>query len=542
MTDTLIGSGSADAGSSSQLAEHTRRATAWAKRAAEAGWLAETARASVAEISAATSADLFASDANEPLVVALFGGTGVGKSSVLNRLVGEDVAKVGVIRPTSLEATVYVHEDIQFAGPERAGFARATHTDDQRRHLVWVDMPDVDSTAADNRELVLGFLPFVDVLIYVVSPERYRDEAPWALLRERADQCAWVFVMNQIDRGAPSQLVDLKRAVSAAGFADPALFATSCQPNQARAVAGDQFAELADFIDSLAAAHIREALQEEGRVARLGLITRQLQTLSTDWPELDERDQSLERLWRTRSKRLASELHDDLVERLAPVAARMASGEAAAPGELWDNWASDRVTDALTGLQVDAREQGWQGNSLTQLPKVQDEHLAARADQALRESVRASLARPGNTLQRGLYSACGWLLYALPLLAALWTGWFVLRGFYAGATGSGDFVANGFAMNAVLLIGVAAGLPWLLRKLVEPSPRKAAMLGIRRGLDAVLDDIEQRAKVQVELCTQVLRELVAERDTIVAGSLTSAQHHDQEETPGTQLTARLRKR
>lgn len=536
---------------SNVLAEQTEAAKAWARRCTETGWLPESAQRSVQEISGATSADLFAEGTNEPLVVALFGGTGVGKSSVLNRLVGDDLAKVGVIRPTSLEATVYVHEAIEFAGPERAGFQRAAHQDDHRRHVVWVDMPDVDSTAARNRDLVLDFLPFVDVLIYVVSPERYRDDAPWALLQEHAERCAWVFVMNQIDRGTPEQLVDLKRAVNAAGFADPALFATSCPPDKSLQIAGDQFVALANFVDSLAEAHIREALHEEGRLARLNLLGQRLQSLSSDWPidgvagknagdTLAKNKASLATLWRERAKVLANELQNDLVERLAPVAARMAAGEAAAPGELWDDWASDRVLDAVTGLQVAAREQGWRGDSLLQLGQVPDENLSARAETALRESVRASLARPGNALQRGIYSACGWLLYALPLAGALWAGWFVLQGFYSGATGSGDFVANGFAMNALLLIALAAGLPWLLRRLVEPSPRKAAMVGVRRGLDGVLADIEQRARTQIEQAENTLRELLTLRDQIMG--LSSAVAGDSiDNATQNKMTARLRK-
>ena len=152
------------AGLSELLRERTEQASEWAEAAHQSGWLSLEQAQGLKNLSGTTSRDLFAEDAGEPLVVALFGGTGVGKSSLLNRLVGEPIAKVGVIRPTSLEATVYVHEAIDFAGPPRSGFERASHTNDERRNVVWVDMPDVDSTAAHNRELVLDFLPFVDVL------------------------------------------------------------------------------------------------------------------------------------------------------------------------------------------------------------------------------------------------------------------------------------------------------------------------------------------------------------------------------------------
>ena len=103
-------------------------------------------------------------------------------------------------------------------------------------------------------------------------------------------------------------------------------------------------------------------------------------------------------------------------------------------------------------------------------------------------------------------------------------------------------------MNALLLIALAAGLPWLLRKVVEPSPRKAAMLGVRRGLDAVLADIEQRASEHVAQCEATLADLLAQREKIVgatfpaeAGQSGRAQKVRETNSADNQLTARLRR-
>lgn len=525
------------AGLSELLRERTEQASEWAEAAHQSGWLSLEQAQGLKNLSGTTSRDLFAEDAGEPLVVALFGGTGVGKSSLLNRLVGEPIAKVGVIRPTSLEATVYVHEALDFAGPPRSGFERASHTNDERRNVVWVDMPDVDSTAAHNRELVLDFLPFVDVLIYVVSPERYRDEAPWALLSAHAERSAWVFVMNQIDRGQTAQLDDLSKAVAAAGFKDPMLFATSCgQP-----VALDQFDALAAFIDSLAQERLREALQEEGRAARLRLLSEQVASVSAHWPEDPA---SFANAWNQRKKALTQGLQKDLVDRLAPVAARMSQGEAAAPGELWDEWANERVADALAEVRISAASLGWSQPALARLDAVVDPTLTAKGEAALRESVRMSLARPGTTLQRGLFTACRWLQYALPLLALLWIGWFVVSGFYNGATGEGAFVADGFALNAVLLVGLCAGLPWLLGRLSKPSPRKAAMLGVRRGLDTVVEYIDDSTSAQIAAATEQLDGLRAQRDALAAPIDTVVRDHnatDGHTAEAKTLNARLRR-
>ena len=513
-----------------RLAEQTRNVQQWAERAHAAGWLAREQLTPLADLSGATSADLFA--VGEPLVVALFGGTGVGKSSLLNRLVGSAVAKVGVVRPTSLEATLYVHRDVQFAQVEEQGFARRTHDDDQRRQVVWVDMPDVDSTAAHNRELVLGFLPYVDVLVYVVSPERYRDEAPWALLAEHAERSAWVFVMNQIDRGQAAQLDDLRSAVEAAGFADPLLFATSCgAPSEL-----DEFTNLAAFIDSLAAERVREALQEEGRRARLQRLHHELQAASADWPADPE---GLLQIWHNSRDLLLRELRTDLVERLAGVAARMAEGEAALPGELWDAWASDRVADALSTTALTAREAGWANSITAPLAEVVDDALAVRSQEQLRACVQQSLARPGSAFQRAAHAACGWLVFALPLAALLWIGWFVVRGFLGGATGEGEFVASGFAVNALLLLALAAGLPWLLQRLIEPSPRKAALVGIRQGLEAVIDDIDGRTREHIDRAEQTLAALLREQGDLL-DSAARGKHTPKDRGDNAALTARMR--
>ncbi len=521
-------------GLAEQLRDRTERASSWADQAQKTGWLSSKEALGLKNLSGTTSRDLFAEDAGEPLVVALFGGTGVGKSSLLNRLVGEAIAKVGVIRPTSLEATVYVHEAVTFAGPPRSGFERSVHTNDERRNVVWVDMPDVDSTAAHNRELVLDFLPFVDVLVYVVSPERYRDEAPWALLSAHAERSAWVFVMNQIDRGQPAQLDDLSMAVQAAGFAEPMLFATSCGgPSEL-----DQFDALAAFIDSLAQERLREALQEEGRVARLRLLSEQVAAASEGWPQ-DTR--SFKMAWAERKKVLAKELQKDLVDRLAPVAARMAQGEAAAPGELWDQWGTERVTDALSEVRITSAQNGWSRGALAKLDAVISPALTAHSESALRESVSMSLARPGTALQRGVFAACRWLQYGLPLLALLWIGWFVISGFYGGATGSGDFVADGFALNAVLLVALGAGLPWLLGRLVKPSPRKAALLGVRRGLDSIIEYIDSIATAQIGVATEELHELMGQRDALVAPTTSNTGASKTADKEASKLNARLRR-
>src|SRR5262245_53748523 len=87
-------------------------------------------------------------DVDRPLLVMLMGGTGVGKSSLLNALAGGAIAKASFARPTTMDPVVYYHESVR---PERFDPALrmchlASHDRLALQHKILVDTPDLDST------------------------------------------------------------------------------------------------------------------------------------------------------------------------------------------------------------------------------------------------------------------------------------------------------------------------------------------------------------------------------------------------------------
>lgn len=112
-------------------------------------------------------------------VVALVGPTGSGKSSLFNTLVGEDVSNTGVRRPTTSETHACSWSDdtsglLDWLEIRRRHQAPANPVFDG---LVLLDLPDFDSTEATNRMEVDRLVELVDLLVWVVEPQKYADQA-----------------------------------------------------------------------------------------------------------------------------------------------------------------------------------------------------------------------------------------------------------------------------------------------------------------------------------------------------------------------------
>ncbi|TAN50187.1 MAG: GTP-binding protein [Methylococcaceae bacterium] len=501
-----------------------QQARLWAEQGVAAGWLVDEHAIPLRRFENHTPDTLFEHDVARPLVVAFFGGTGVGKSSLLNRLAGQPVARTGVERPTSREVSVFLHESVhlqRLPGDfplEKVKIAR--HQEAGQRHIMWIDMPDMDSTEHGNREQVMAWLPHIDVLVYVVSPERYRDEKAWRLLQSHGSEHAWLFIMNQWDRAQEVQKQDFGKQLARAGFTDPVILCTDCrEPAAARQT--DDFPQLAQIIHSLCDHHTVGQLEQRTRQARLQQLA---ETLAHCLEKLagaagaEELQQRWKDQWEQAELHLLQGLQwpmqqyvqafvardgNPLRPQLKLTKAETNSGSATPSAyTLWDDWAQSLVDDAMDRLVVEASQTGLSHSALKSRVEQLKPGLPSLIMRQAQQSLRLALANPGNALQRFALRCTAFLTVVLPLAALGWVGYQVLTAYQASAASHANYLGSDFAIHSGLLIGISWLLPWFIHRQLAPSAEKAALKGLRLGVMAGLANVEQMGNEMLKLALQ----------------------------------------
>lgn len=182
-------------------------------------------------------------------VTALLGATGSGKSSLLNALVGQQVARTAFTRPTTtaplgvlpVSAGTSVQEAaalLDWLGVQERVEVHAAPAACLGEGTVLLDMPDMDSDNREHRVVVERLVELVDVLVWVLDPQKYADalvhQGFLVQLREHAR--VTLVVLNQVDRlGATDReavLRDLRRLLASEGLGEVPLLAVSARTGE----------------------------------------------------------------------------------------------------------------------------------------------------------------------------------------------------------------------------------------------------------------------------------------------------------------------
>lgn len=228
-------------------------------------------------------------------VVGLLGGTGAGKSSLLNAVAGDEVSAAGAMRPTTARPLAWIPSD---SDPALEALLDMLNIPERVHHrevapLAVLDLPDIDSLVTEHRRLVAEVLPYLDVALWVVDPEKYRDRTLHDLVRSLLNhESMFRFVLNQIDRLDPADQVlvvaDLQRGLLADGVRNPVVWTAAADPTFGPPQGIELILESLVTVPTSSEERDREMVNELERGA--GMLTVHLQSVdfTRRWEEISK--------------------------------------------------------------------------------------------------------------------------------------------------------------------------------------------------------------------------------------------------------------
>ncbi|HLK74872.1 MAG TPA: GTPase [Streptosporangiaceae bacterium] len=163
-----------------------------------------------------------------PVLVALVGSTGAGKSTLVNSVVGSHVSATGVRRPTTNSPVLACHpDDIDWfaennflptlprvrqeglARPGRDGLLVLAASEGMPRGIALLDTPDIDSVVKAHHEFAYQFLDASDLWLFMTSASRYADGPVWEILQHARERKASLgVVLSRIPQAYRTELND----------------------------------------------------------------------------------------------------------------------------------------------------------------------------------------------------------------------------------------------------------------------------------------------------------------------------------------------
>jgi predicted GTPase len=483
-----------------------KQAQHWAKQLVIDNWLTEVEVQSLLNDDLKSVQPLFNITEEPPLVVAFLGGTGVGKSTLLNRLAAKNIAKTGVVRPTSKEVTLFHHADFHIKQlPEGFPLEKIRidqHFEEQHRHIIWIDMPDFDSIEQSNQRIVLDWLPHIDVLIYVVSPERYRDNKAWQLLLDEGGKHAWVFVLNQSDRAQPEQYDDFIKQLNKAGFNDPLVYQSCCLDENSE-TSLDEFVALQTMMQKLATKKTVKQLAIRGEKLRKLELIQELNNQLNKLGKSAKQTSQLSDYWKMQWQTFAALLEEALKLPMQQLAQYYALNHTdlskQSERSLWDTWAQTRFIDSLDSLILQTDSLGLPTAPLKKYLEPIRNNIKTTIQENTLLEVRKGLIKPGNKLQRALLKISAIAEVILPISAMGWVAYQTFMHFYKSSVmETPQYLGVDFAINSVMLIAIVWLFPYFLQKKLTPSLEKAAVKGLQRGVKKSLQLIDNKVLSSIQ--------------------------------------------
>ena len=161
-----------------------------------------------------------------PILVALVGSTGAGKSTLVNSIVGAQVSATGIRRPTTNSPVLACHPDEAdwfaenvflptvprvrqegLARSGRDGLLVLAASEGMPKGVALLDTPDIDSVVSAHRDFAHQFLDASDLWLFMTTASRYADAAVWELLEYAKERGAALgIVLSRVPPASGAEL------------------------------------------------------------------------------------------------------------------------------------------------------------------------------------------------------------------------------------------------------------------------------------------------------------------------------------------------
>ncbi|MGC8642410.1 MAG: hypothetical protein ACP5XB_21320 [Isosphaeraceae bacterium] len=265
-------------------------------------------------------------DLDRALVVGFLGGSGTGKSTLFNALLGRRISRAGKeYRPMTRRAIVACHPDVDpaFLGLDPSAMEVHSLNIPLLQQMILIDCPDPDTQDPDDDaggqlhlDILRTVLPHCDVMVHTVTSQKYKSHVVGQELLKNAPgrQILYVQTHAAVD---PDNRPDLCAYLKTLGLQVPEVFrfdvVEALAAEECGQPAGPEFCRFRDLLEHELASRARHRIR---RANLLGLYEWLLATIKAPIAQRLEELNRLEKAMEKGRTELLAQIRQRMAERI----------------------------------------------------------------------------------------------------------------------------------------------------------------------------------------------------------------------------------